>query len=149
MATHSSVLAWRIPGTGEPAGLPSTGSHRVLPTRLKWLSSSSSPWTGSLGEHAILLLLPLQLWPQNHTGEGGSERVDWDGAEGQEASMFSIKMPSSVAKRKTPKAQRSPSGNGKSPPVGCCTTGFQQKLDYKNSGFISPFSISLLYSLKG
>ena len=29
MATHSSVLAWRIPGTAEPGGLPSTGSHRV------------------------------------------------------------------------------------------------------------------------
>ena len=28
-ATHSSVLAWRIPGTGEPGGLPSMGSHRV------------------------------------------------------------------------------------------------------------------------
>ena len=27
MATHSSVLAWRIPGTGEPGGLPSTGLH--------------------------------------------------------------------------------------------------------------------------
>ena len=29
MATHSSVLAWRIPGTGEPSGLLSMGSHRV------------------------------------------------------------------------------------------------------------------------
>ena len=29
MATHSSVLAWRIPGTGEPGGLPSAGSYRV------------------------------------------------------------------------------------------------------------------------
>ena len=29
MATHSSVLAWRIPGTGEPSGLASMGSHRV------------------------------------------------------------------------------------------------------------------------
>ena len=29
MATHSSALAWRIPGTGEPSGLPSLGSHRV------------------------------------------------------------------------------------------------------------------------
>ena len=29
MATHSSVLAWRISGTGEPGGLPSMGSHRV------------------------------------------------------------------------------------------------------------------------
>ena len=29
MATHSSVLAWRIPGTEDPGGLPSLGSHRV------------------------------------------------------------------------------------------------------------------------
>ena len=29
MTTHSSVLAWRIPGTGEPGGLPPMGSHRV------------------------------------------------------------------------------------------------------------------------
>jgi len=29
MATHSSVLAWRIPGMGEPDGLQSTGLHRV------------------------------------------------------------------------------------------------------------------------
>ena len=29
MATHSSLLAWRIPGTGEPGGLPSMESHRV------------------------------------------------------------------------------------------------------------------------
>ena len=29
MTTHSSVLAWRIPGTGEPDGLPSMESHRV------------------------------------------------------------------------------------------------------------------------
>ena len=37
---HSSVLAWRVPGTGEPGGLPSMGSHSR--TRLKRLSSSSS-----------------------------------------------------------------------------------------------------------
>ena len=29
MVTHSNVLAWRIPGTGEPDGLPSMGSHRL------------------------------------------------------------------------------------------------------------------------
>ena len=29
MSTHSSILAWRIPGMGEPGGLPSMGSHRV------------------------------------------------------------------------------------------------------------------------
>ena len=41
MATHSSVLAWRIPGTGEPDGLPSMGLQSR--TRLKQLSSSSIP----------------------------------------------------------------------------------------------------------
>ena len=40
MVTHSSVLAWRIPGTAEPGGLPSMGSHRV--GHDKQLSSSSS-----------------------------------------------------------------------------------------------------------
>ena len=39
MATHSSVLAWRIPGTGEPGGLPSMGLQSW--TRMKGLSSSS------------------------------------------------------------------------------------------------------------
>ena len=39
MATHSSVLAWRIPGKEEPGGLPSMGSQSR--TRLKRLSSSS------------------------------------------------------------------------------------------------------------
>ena len=34
MATHSSVLAWRIPETGEPGGLPSMGSHRVDTTEV-------------------------------------------------------------------------------------------------------------------
>ena len=41
MATPSSVLAWRIPGTVEPGGLPSMGSRKSR-TRLKRLSSSSS-----------------------------------------------------------------------------------------------------------
>ena len=41
MATHSSVLAWRIPGTGKPGRLPFMESHRVG-TQLKRLSSSSS-----------------------------------------------------------------------------------------------------------
>ena len=41
MATHSSVLAWRIPGTGEPGGLPSMGVAQSR-TRVKRLSSSSS-----------------------------------------------------------------------------------------------------------
>ena len=39
MATHSSVLAWRIPGTGEPGGLLSLGSHRV---RHNWSDSAAA-----------------------------------------------------------------------------------------------------------
>ena len=48
MATHSSVLAWRIPGTGEPGGLPSLGLQSR--TRLKQLSSSSSSSCVTLGK---------------------------------------------------------------------------------------------------
>ena len=65
MATHSSVLAWRIPGTGEPGGLPSMGSHSR--TRLKRFSSSSSKW-----QTRYLSLqpgfLPIQLMTIYHTG---------------------------------------------------------------------------------
>ena len=42
MATHSSVLAWRIPGTAEPGGLPAVYGVAQSWTRLKRLSSSSS-----------------------------------------------------------------------------------------------------------
>ena len=44
METHSSVLAWRIPGTGEPGGLPSMGSHRV---RHDWndLAAAAAGWS--------------------------------------------------------------------------------------------------------
>ena len=41
MATHSSVLAWRIPGTGEPGGLPSMGSHRV---GYDWSDLTATAW---------------------------------------------------------------------------------------------------------
>ena len=48
MATHSSVLAWRISGTGEPGGMPSMGSHRV---RHNWsdLAAERREQLGSLG----------------------------------------------------------------------------------------------------
>ena len=47
MAPHSSTLAWRIPGTGEPGGLPSMGSHRVGHdwSDLAAAAAASSPWT--------------------------------------------------------------------------------------------------------
>ena len=50
MATHSSVLAWRIPGTGEPGGLPSMGSHRF---RHDWSDLAA----------AAAVLWVLCLWP--------------------------------------------------------------------------------------
>ena len=65
MATHTSVLAWRIPGMGEPGGLLSGVAQSW--TQLKWLSSSSSSclW-GELCETAILWLESktndLSLW---------------------------------------------------------------------------------------
>ena len=45
MATHSSVLAWRIPGTGEPGGLPSMGWHRV---RHDWSDLTAAAAAGGL-----------------------------------------------------------------------------------------------------
>ena len=46
MATHCSILAWRIPGTEEPSGLPCMGSHRV---RHNWsdLAAAAAPWKKS------------------------------------------------------------------------------------------------------
>ena len=67
MATHSTVLAWRIPGTGEPGGLPSMGLQSR--TRLKRLSSSSSSrqWTS--------LAVQWLRWPHfQEWGLGGNGR---------------------------------------------------------------------------
>ena len=73
MATHSSALAWRIPGTGEPGGLPSMGSAQSR-TRLKRLSSSSLGPAGPVWFsvcflyhiHAAHLLTPLRLPAPSH-----------------------------------------------------------------------------------
>ena len=51
MATHSRVLAWRIPGTGEPGGLPSGVAQSR--TRLKRLSSSSSSLSNPVARLSI------------------------------------------------------------------------------------------------
>ena len=61
MATHPSVLAWRIPGTGEPGGLPSMGSHRVGHDRRdlaaarcrKYAPSSTSPCLSPIIEQGM------------------------------------------------------------------------------------------------
>ena len=53
MATHSSVLAWRIPGTVEPDGLPSLGSHRV---RHYWSNLAAAAWIPILSLGAVTLV---------------------------------------------------------------------------------------------
>ena len=57
MATHSSVLAWRIPGTGEPGRLPSMGSHRV---GHDWrdLTAAAAAITSDV-EHLFICLLTI------------------------------------------------------------------------------------------
>ena len=70
MATHSSVLAWRIPGMGEPGGLPSMGSHRV---GHNWsdLVAAVAAWTGleiykqrirKYGQEPKTIRYVLKLW---------------------------------------------------------------------------------------
>ena len=60
MATHSSVLAWRIPGTAEPGGLPSMGSHRV---RHDWSDLATAATLGKTLHVMFLSLLFLTLSP--------------------------------------------------------------------------------------
>ena len=65
MATHSSVLAWRIPGMREPGGLPSMGLHRI---RSNW-SDLAAAWgeaffVCSLSEEFMVCISEIQL---NHT----------------------------------------------------------------------------------
>ena len=60
MATHSSVLAWRISGTGEPGGLPYMGLQSR--TQMKRLSSSSSKLTKTKDLKLITYLFTLRNW---------------------------------------------------------------------------------------
>ena len=69
MATHSSVLAWRIPGTGKPGGLPSMGSHRVLHD---WSDLAVAVW---------LIYIHIYIHGNFHGGSDGEESAcqagDW------------------------------------------------------------------------
>ena len=60
MATHSSFLAWRIPGTGESCGLPSMGSQSR--TRLKQLSSSSNSKASLVAQRLKCLPAMRETW---------------------------------------------------------------------------------------
>ena len=94
MATHSSVLAWRIPGTGEPGGLPSMRSHRVghdwidLAAVAAWRELTEAEWRTSptqLTYHSRKLvpavgsspcgLLHMVAWDSSQHGGGWVPRV--------------------------------------------------------------------------
>ena len=62
MATHSSVLAWRIPGTREPGGLPSMGSHRVRHDRSDLAAAAAADKGLILGFMGVLFVLFLLWW---------------------------------------------------------------------------------------
>ena len=62
LATHSSVLAWRIPGTGEPGGLPSMGSHRVGHDWSDLAAAAAVRLLSLLGPSFTVCFLPFYLW---------------------------------------------------------------------------------------
>ena len=59
MAAHSSVLAWRIPGTGEPGGLPSMRSHRV---GHDWSDLAAAAAVYNQNKYKLLMIFLLSLW---------------------------------------------------------------------------------------
>ena len=65
MATHSSVLAWRVPGTGEPGGPPSLGSHSWT-----WLTHLSSSSSSVCGYYAALCGLVLHAFSTGPSAAG-------------------------------------------------------------------------------
>ena len=72
MATHSSVLAWRIPGTGEPGGLPSLGSHRA-----------GHDWSDLAAAAAMLIII-------------------WNCLAGLYASLFTVSWPAGATRQQGP-----------------------------------------------
>ena len=60
MATHFSVLAWRIPGMGEPGGLPSMGSHRVGHDWSNLAAAAAGIYAKDQGRNSLIFLFPLQ-----------------------------------------------------------------------------------------
>ena len=72
IATHSSVLSWRIPGTGEPGGLPSMGSHRVGHDWSDLAAAAAAEPPGKPAQLGLGLALEstkvnlLQTFPQEH-----------------------------------------------------------------------------------
>ena len=84
MATHSSVLAWRIPGTGEPGGLPSMGSHRV---GHDWsnLAAAAEAVIGT-GQISVFQMIFRRGIPIYSTDETKSDQAE--GGQGWESCQF-------------------------------------------------------------
>ena len=74
MATHSSVLAWRIPGTGEPEGLPSMGSQKGRKKAKRWKESNEDKIPDSLGTIFFLLSCIISL---DHLSQTGLPTPHW------------------------------------------------------------------------
>ena len=70
MATQSSVLAWRIPGTGEPGGLPSMGSHRV---GHDWLDLAAAAAANKEFKAAILTIISENV---KNSLDGQNSRIE-------------------------------------------------------------------------
>ena len=80
MATHSGVLAWKIPGMGEPGGLPSMGSHRVRHDWSDLAAAAAAAWESRTGstetiwpsKYKIFTLWALKenvCWPEANVNE--------------------------------------------------------------------------------
>ena len=75
MATHSSVFTWRIPGTGEPGGLPSMGSHTVghdwsdLAAAAAELTVTETIWHGKPKTFSIWPFAENVCWPLTKMGK--------------------------------------------------------------------------------
>ena len=82
MATHSSVLAWRIPGMGEPGGRLSMGSHRVR-HNCRDLSAAAAAVGGSAGKESTCNMEDLGLIPElgRSLGEGKGYPLQYSGLE--------------------------------------------------------------------
>ena len=78
MAPHSSTLAWKIPGTGEPHGLPSMGSHRVGHDRSDL--AARSYWTSQVG--LVVKNLPAIAGKRKRCGfNAWVRKIPWKRAE--------------------------------------------------------------------
>ena len=76
MATHSSVLPWWIPGTGEPGGLPSMGSHRV---RHDWSDLAAAAADCSPPDYSVhgISQTGILEWVAISFSKGSSQLRDW------------------------------------------------------------------------